>query len=572
MAGSIFSQDGSAFPSGFKGMPRAASRQLILGLALLLGACASEPLGGPTAPRGAEGAGELTLASSRSYWVYPEDLAYTGSASYRWPDERTFSGDFKAGQPNGMGLGTWPNGDRYRGTWRDGVQHGHGELTRSDGSRYLGDFILGVRQGEGVEQSGEGLYRGQWLGDLPNGTGEFHGTDGAAYRGQWRDGVRQGEGDYTDPQGNHYQGSWYVDQPDGFGVLRNADGSGYEGEWRSGTQHGYGRSQSTSGTNYEGTWTEGKRQGFGIAERLDGSRYEGEWLSGQREGQGRESFADGSYHDGVWANDQPLGPGTRGDRTGIEITGVWTGNSVRTGLMVLPSGAQYAGKLLKEQNTEVEPALLTWLEAQAKAGDPFAHFFLGTAYADFKRPEPDEFKATRHFRAAARGGVADGQFRLALNLLENTPEQALSWLESAAGARQTQANTLLGEYYLTGNLVPADPARAIGYLEVASAAGDMAARNNLAWVLATTDREELRDADRALALIRPLAVLEDHWHHLDTLAAAHAALEDYEQARAVLVRAISAAALELGEDSAEVSEMRDRLRGMEAIGAGQGGS
>ncbi len=572
MAGSIPSHGDPGPAPGLRGFSRVRWRLSVLCLALLLGACASDPLGGPTAPRGAEGAGELTLPSGRSYWIYPEALAYTGTASYRWPDGRTFAGDFKAGQPNGMGLGTWPTGDRYRGTWRDGVQHGHGELTRSDGSRYLGDFILGVRQGEGVEQSGEGLYRGQWLGDLPNGTGEFHGTDGATYRGQWRDGVRQGEGSYVDSQGNHYEGSWYADQPDGFGVLRNTDGSSYEGEWRSGTQNGYGKSRSAAGASYEGTWTEGKRQGFGITVRLDGSRYEGEWAGGLREGQGRESFADGSYHEGIWASDQPLGPGTRGDRTGIEITGVWTANSVRSGLMVLPSGAQYAGKLLKEQNTEVEPALLAWLEDQAAADDPYAHFFLGTAYADFRQPEPDKFKATRHFRAAARGGVPDGQFRLALNLLENTPEQALSWLESAAGARQTQANTLLGEYYLTGTLVPVDPARAIAYLEVASDAGDMTARNNLAWVLATTERDDLRDADRALALIAPLALMEDHWHHLDTLAAAHAALEDFEQARAALDRAISAASLELGEDSAEVRDMRERLRGYEALGGGEGGS
>ena len=573
MAGSIFSRGSTESELSAPGTVRLRRhRSLLFGLLVtLLGACVSEPLGGPTAPRGAEGAGELTLPSGRSYWIYPETLAYTGTASYRWPDGRTFAGSLEAGRPNGMGLGTWPNGDRYRGTWRDGVQHGHGELTRGDGSRYLGDFLLGVRQGDGVEQSGEGLYRGEWLGDLPNGSGEFHGTDGANYRGQWRDGVRQGEGAYLDPQGNRYEGTWYADQPDGFGVLRNADGSSYEGEWRSGTQNGYGKSRNTAGTSYEGTWAEGRRQGFGIAVRLDGSRYEGEWLAGLREGQGRESFADGSYHDGVWASDQPLGPGTRGDRTGIEITGVWTGNSVRSGLMVLPSGAQYAGKLLNERNREVEPTLLAWLEAEAAAGDPYAHFFLGTAYADFKIPAPDEFKATRHFRAAARAGVPDGQFRLALNLLENTPEQALSWLESAASAEQAQANTLLGEVYLAGALVPADPARAIDYLKIASEAGDMTARNKLAWVLATTERDDLRDAERALALIAPLALLEDRWHHLDTLAAAHAALEDYEQARDALGRAIGAASGELGEDSTEVQALRERLRGYEAIAAGDGG-
>ncbi len=535
----------------------------ILLAAGLLQGCASVDLGGPVAPKGDPAAGVLTLSSGRTYPIYPEDLAYTGEAAYLWPDGRTFDGDLVLGKAEGIGSGTWPNGDSYRGTWHEGLRHGHGELTRRDGSRYLGDFRAGVRAGEGVMQSGEGLYSGHWANDLPNGPGKFNGTDGSSYEGQWQDGIRQGYGTYVDTNGNRYDGNWHADKPDGFGILVNANGSRYEGEWRDSKQQGYGTAVTETGTLYEGTWVEGQRHGFGIASRYDGSRYEGEWVAGRREGEGRESFADGSYHEGTWEADQPLGLGTRRDRTGIEINGVWTGDTVRSGFMRLPSGAEYAGRILKKRNTEVEPLLLDWLERLAAADDHHAQFFLGTAYADFSSPAPDSFKATSHFRSAARGGVADAQFRLALLLMENTPEQALVWLARAAEGGQGQANALLGEYHLTGQHLPQDAALAVPYLEAATAAGESSARNNLAWVLATSDDATLRDGPRALELIRPLAAREGGWQHFDTLAAAYAALPDLEQAVKAQSLAIREARRE-AVDEATLSGMLTRLADYEA--------
>ena len=530
----------------------------------LLVGCASVDLGGPVAPKDDPAAGVLTLPTGRTYSVYPEELAYTGEAAYRWPDGRTYEGDLVLGKPDGIGSGTWPNGERYRGTWHQGERHGHGELTRMDGSRYLGDFREGVREGEGVMQSPDGLYSGHWLNDLPDGPGQFNGTDGSSYEGQWQEGIRQGYGKYMDANGNAYEGNWHADKPDGFGVLTNSNGSRYEGEWRASKQQGYGTAVTETGTVYEGTWVDGQRHGFGIATRYDGSRYEGEWQAGRREGEGRESFADGSYHEGVWEADQPLGLGTRRDRTGIEINGVWTGDTVRSGLMRLPSGAEYAGALLSKRNTEVEPRLLEWLEAQAEAEDPHAQFFLGTAYADFKSPAPDSFKATSFFRSAARGGVPEAQFRLALLLMENTPQQGLAWLTRAADAEHAQANALLGEYHLTGQHLPQDAALAIPYLERASAAGDSSARNNLAWVLATSEDETLRDGNRALALIRPLAASEGGWQHFDTLAAAYAALPDMEQAVKAQSLAIREARRE-SVDDATLAEMLARLADYESV-------
>lgn len=545
--------------------PASRSALIVLGvLASVLPGCATDPIGGPVAPKGAPEAGLLTLSSGRSYPVYPAELAYSGEAAYRWPDGRTYDGRFEAGTPEGMGAGTWPNGDRYRGTWHAGRRHGHGELNRADGSRYVGDFAAGRREGSGVEQSGDGLYRGQWRDDLPNGKGEFHAADGAAYQGQWVDGRRQGEGSYTDRDGNTYQGGWFADAPDGFGVMENVSGSLYEGEWASGQQNGYGRMTSEAGVIYEGTWVDGRRQGFGVARRPDGSRYEGEWADGRRHGQGRESFADGSWHEGAWAADRPSGTGTRRDRTGIELGGLWDGDELTSGFLRLPSAALYTGTLLTQHNKVVHEDLLAWLEPLAADGDPWAGFFLGTAYTDFASPAPDPFRATTHFRMAARAGIPDGQFRLALLLTEKHPDQALQWLRQAAAASQAQANTLLGEYYLSGRFVDADLATAVHYLRAGSDAGDMTARNNLAWVLATAEDPALRDGEAALALIRPLALMLGGWQHLDTLAAAQAAVGDYASASDTAGRAIDEATESLGEGNPEIAAMAARLAGYRA--------
>ncbi len=525
----------------------------------ILTGCVSDPLGGPKAPRNAPDAGTLTLPSGRSYPVYPDELAYTGAGTYRWPDGRTYQGPFLAGQPEGVGNGSWPDGSRYRGTWHEGHPHGHGELTRADGSRYRGDFVAGQREGQGVEQSDEGLYNGGWLNDLPNGEGRFNDANGAVYTGSWFDGRRQGQGTYTDGHGSRYKGEWFDDVPDGFGTLTQVDGSSYEGEWRSGVQQGYGRSVSIAGAVYEGTWVDGRRQGFGVVERPDGSRYQGEWVEGRREGHGRESYAEGSFHDGTWKADDPEGPGTRRDRTGIEISGVWKGDTVTRGRMHLPTGAEYEGGLLRKRNTVADAELLAWLEERAAADDPYAQFFLGTVYTDFRDPAPDPFTATGYFRSAARAGIPDAEFRLALLLLEKTPDQAVTWLKEAAAHGQAQANTLLAEYYLSGNRVPLDVAQAIACLQAGSDAGDMAARNNLAWVLATTDVPGLRDGERALALIRPLALMRGDWQHFDTLAAAYAAVSRFGDAADAQARAIADASRVLGTDSAEVIAMQDRL-------------
>ncbi len=529
-------------------------------LALLLCACAGPQLGGPVAPRGDPDAGLLTLPGGRTVPIYPDELAYTGEGLYRWPDGREYDGTFVAGIPEGMGSERLPSGEAYRGTWRAGKRDGHGELTLPGGRRYVGDFAEGLREGEGSERSPGGIYRGNWADDAPNGYGEYFGDAGERYRGQWRRGQRDGFGSYDDGQGNGYEGDWVADSPTGFGTMTSASGTRYEGQLRGNVRHGYGR-LAAGGFAYEGTWREGKRHGYGRAETPDGGSYVGEWQNGDRHGLGRATNADGSFHDGSWDHDQALGPGRRVDASGVEISGAWNDDSVPTGLLRLPNGAEYAGQLLKREG-RVAPQLVRWLEGQAGAGNAQAQLFLGTVFTDYRDPLPDRERALALFLAAASAGLPVAEYRAGLALLAGpapSPEDGIRLLSRAAANGHADASALLGEYYATGTYVARDTSVAVTYFSAASERGNLSARNNLAWILATYPDSMLRDGARAVELMEPLAMLYDNWRHLDTLAAAYAETGEFERAASTQARALERAGSAAGLNPQELEYMQARL-------------
>ncbi|MEQ8859431.1 MAG: hypothetical protein RIC56_12360 [Pseudomonadales bacterium] len=539
--------------------PATLTSLLLLGL---LSACTTLPPGVQPVPDDDPAAGLLTLPAGRSVVVLPDELDYTGRARLEWPDGRVYDGDWVDGRPHGLGVEQTPDGSRYRGAWRNGHRDGHGILELADGQRYEGAFVAGQREGQGTLTGPDGEYRGQWAADVPDGEGAFEASDGTWYRGQWRDGQRFGEGSYRSIDGSVYEGAWVNDQPYGFGRLERPEGAHYEGEWRQGRQHGYGREEGPPGLVYEGTWAEGERHGYGEEQRPDGSRYVGEWRAGKRHGQGREEHPDGSFHEGMWELNQPLGPGYRRAPSGIEISGLWNNDAVSTGLLVLPSGPEYAGPLFGDANRIASGRLRRWLHTTAGRGDPYAQLLLGTLYLDYQEPAPDVGVARRWLSRAAAVGIAEAQFRLALTYENENPPRVVELLAEAARQDHVGANETLAEYYYGGITVPRSLERARGYYERAVARGSVPARNNLAWLLATANEPELRDGERAVALIRGVALSSGAWQYLDTLAAAWAAAGEFDRAVLVAERAIAIAQRELAGDTlGEVALLERRLDG-----------
>ena len=535
-------------------------RPLAALMALLIAGCATLLEGVPPAPADHPAAAVLTLPSGRQVPVFPDKLGFTGRAELTWPDGRTYRGDWLNGQPHGQGEDILPDGEHYDGDWRQGRRHGHGRLTLRDGSSFVGDFVNGVREGIGILRTEDGVYQGHWLGDVPHGLGAFTAPDGERYDGDWRLGQRSGYGRHVTPDGAVYAGDWHDDRPHGFGRLEAPDGGNYEGEWRDARQSGYGRSEGPPGLIYEGIWLDGQRHGFGREQRPDGSHYVGTWHEDKRHGQGLEVLADGSFHDGTWELNRTLGPGQRRAATGIVISGTWNGDTVSTGLLELPSGAQYAGSLFSHGGSVASARLLDWLHATAGRGDPSAQLMLGTLYVELEDPAPNPEQARKWLGRAAEAGIAEAQFRLALIFEDVNPPRVVDLLSRAARQSHALANETLGEYYYGGITVPRNLRRAITYFQRAVDAGSITARNYLAWLLATADDPAHRDGARAVDLIRPIALYSGQWQYLDTLAAAWAATGEFDKAIATATQAIEAASREpVGETADELLAMERRL-------------
>ena len=516
-------------------------------------ACATAPVGTPAAPDDPE-AGVFVPRRGDPVRIRPETLIYSGQGAYTWPDGRTYDGTFVDGRPDGAGVEVLPDGERYEGEFADGAREGFGILVLADGGRYEGQFDAGLRSGHGRFSSPEGSYSGEWAGDVPHGEGIFEYSDGSRYQGEWLVGRRQGVGRYEQRNGSWYEGEWVGDMPHGFGRVEETSGTTYDGAWERGQRAGYGRMTTRAGVTYEGTWVADEREGYGLETRPDGTRYSGEWHAGMRDGVGVAESVTGSRHEGSWEHNSPLGPGTRRSDEGTEITGTWAGNVVSAGLLRLPTGRDYAGNLYDDSNTRVDPAFLRWLTAEAERGDPHAQLLLGEAYTHFEEPAADRNSAMLWYGRAAASGVAEAAYQLAQIRLESSdPEEAIALFESAAMQGHAASNAALGAFYQLGDHgLEKSHARAKAYYEAALGKGHAVARNNLAWLLATSPDASLRDGARAVELAEPIAYLYDDWGYFDTLAAAHAERGDF--ARAVEVERLS---IERADEAATEDDIED---------------
>jgi TPR repeat protein len=503
--------------------------------------------------------GVLTTADGSETRIRFAELSYTGVAHFVWPDGRSYSGDFVKGQPHGHGIEQLPDGSRYDGDWTEGRRGAVGTLIFGDGSRYDGQFEAGKRNGQGLFQSTAGRYQGAWIDDMPQGEGRFDYSDGASYEGFWLGGRRNGFGNYHRNDGSSYEGDWADDVPDGYGHLIESNNYSYEGGWRDGQRTGYGAMRVGEHFGYEGTWAANVRQGYGRESRPDGSEYTGEWSNDQRDGRGTLQMSNGASYEGYWQHNAPIGPGTRTSAEGIEITGTWDGDFVARGALRLPSGDAYEGNLYDPTTKAVDSRFLEWLQNLANSGNPDAALLLGHAYRYFLQPAPDRTQASLWYDRAAQAGRADAQYQLATILFEESGsmQRGLQLLLSAAAQGHAAANSRLGVFYQQGTYVEKDHAKAQRYYEAAIVEGDLSARNNLAWLLATSPSVELRDGKRAIILAQPLAVLYESWGYLDTLAAAEAEAGDFAAAARTEQRAIAQA--ETGADPATLQELKQRL-------------
>nr|XP_046260313.1 alsin-like isoform X3 [Scatophagus argus] len=181
-----------------------------------------------------------------------KDARYTGSwlagrvhgrGTMKWPDGRTYSGNFKSGLEDGYGECVIPNkvlnkADIYQGHWRDGKIHGFGKYKYASGEVYEGCFSEGQRHGYGMLSSGKlakkssSVFIGHWVNDKKTGYGVYDNiTRGEKYMGLWLDDQRHGNAMVVTQYGVYYEGAFRDDKMSGPGLLVSEDDTVLHGEF-----------------------------------------------------------------------------------------------------------------------------------------------------------------------------------------------------------------------------------------------------------------------------------------------------------------------------------------------------
>uniref|UniRef100_A0A8C2ZHE2 Alsin Rho guanine nucleotide exchange factor ALS2 n=1 Tax=Cyclopterus lumpus TaxID=8103 RepID=A0A8C2ZHE2_CYCLU len=197
-----------------------------------------------------------------------------GRGTMKWPDGRTYNGNFKNGQEDGYGECIMPDKvlnktDCYQGHWRDGKIHGFGKYKYASGEVYEGCFSDGQRHGYGMLNSGKlakkssSVFIGQWVHDKKTGYGVYDDImRGEKYMGLWSDEQRHGSAVVVTQYGLYYEGIFRDNKMCGPGLLVSDDDTALHGEFSDDwTVNGKGILSLANGDCLEGLfsgeWTAG---------------------------------------------------------------------------------------------------------------------------------------------------------------------------------------------------------------------------------------------------------------------------------------------------------------------------
>ncbi len=117
--------------------------------------------------------------------------------------------------------------------------------------------------------------------------------------------------------------------------------------------------------------------------------------------------------------------------------------------------------------------------------------------------------------------------------VEKNLNKAFKWYKKSAELGSVDSMDFIGHFYSKGyGDVDQDCDQALIWFEKSGEAGSENAANNIAWEYATCPLNNFRDGEKALSLALGVVGNDDYdnFAHLDTLAAAYAETDDFENA------------------------------------------
>ncbi len=209
------------------------------------------------------------------------------------------------------------------------------------------------------------------------------------------------------------------------------------------------------------------------------------------------------------------------------------------------------------------PSGITLLRQAADLENTSAMLWLAQLYASGTEVDQDRSEAAEYYRKAAaleddRARIQYVRFLLTPGQEQPVDRQAIEWLQQAADNERPEAMILMGNLYARGDGKKRSFRKALKWYKaaVATAPEDANIVNEVAWTLAVSHLEGLRNPKYALTLMNHTMAADDEARanpaFLDTWAAAYAATGDFENATAVQKKAVDAAAAQEQSDDLEV--------------------
>jgi TPR repeat protein len=216
---------------------------------------------------------------------------------------------------------------------------------------------------------------------------------------------------------------------------------------------------------------------------------------------------------------------------------------------------------------EDRAAAIPLLRQAGELGHADSLLYLGYLYNIGREVEQDPIIAAQYFRKAAelnntQAILSYGRFITSLKaedqVTTENARQARDWLNNLASAGNSEAMVVLGNLYARGIGTKTSTARAIRWYKKAVAENpeDADIVNEIAWTLTVSDISRLRRADYAKGIMDELmsqnADARSRPEYLDTWAATHAGIGDFDRAVTLQEEAITQAAAQDRQDVLEI--------------------